>query len=98
IAIVEAQGHPERFIFGFEESYGYLSGTYVRDKDAVVGSMLIVEMASWYKQKGMTLVDALNDLYKRFGLYCESVANFQFEGAEGMKKMGPLWTACVLIR
>ena len=54
IAIVEAQGHPERFIFGFEESYGYLSGTYVRDKDAVVGSMLIVEMASWYKQKGMT--------------------------------------------
>ena len=90
IAIVEAQGHPERFIFGFEESYGYLSGTYVRDKDAVVGSMLIVEMASWYKQKGMTLVDALNDLYKRFGLYCESVANFQFEGAEGMKKMAAI--------
>ena len=87
IAIAESQGHPERFIFGFEESYGYLSGTHVRDKDAVVGSMLIVEMASWYKEKGMSLVDALNALYEKHGLYCESVGNFQFEGAEGMKIM-----------
>ena len=87
IAIVEAEGHPERFLFGFEESYGYLSGTHARDKDAVVGSMLIVEMASWYKERGMTLADALEDLYRRFGLYRESVGNFQFEGAEGMKKM-----------
>jgi len=87
IAIVEAEGHPERFIFGFEESYGYLAGTHVRDKDAVVGSMLIVEMASWYKQKGMSLVDALDALYEKYGLYCESVANFQFEGAQGMKIM-----------
>lgn len=87
IAIAEAAGHPERFVFGFEESYGYLAGTHVRDKDAVVGSMLIVEMASWYKQKGMTLIDALNAIYEKCGRYVESVANFQFEGAQGMKKM-----------
>ncbi|MBE6906797.1 MAG: phospho-sugar mutase [Ruminococcaceae bacterium] len=90
IAEMESQGHPERFIFGFEESYGYLAGTHVRDKDAVVGSMLIVEMASWYKTKGMSLVDALNALYRKFGLYCESVANFQFEGAQGMKLMADM--------
>ncbi|MEM1483270.1 phospho-sugar mutase [Oscillospiraceae bacterium PP1C4] len=87
IAIVEEKGEADRFIFGFEESYGYLAGTYVRDKDAVVGSMLIIEMASYYKQKGMSLVDALNSLYERFGLCCESVSNFQFEGAQGMKIM-----------
>lgn len=90
IAEMESLGHPERFIFGFEESYGYLAGTHVRDKDAVVGSMLIVEMASWYKTKGMSLVDALNALYEKFGLYCESVANFQFEGAQGMKLMADM--------
>ncbi len=90
IAGMESQGHPERFIFGFEESYGYLAGTHVRDKDAVVGSMLIVEMASWYKTKGMSLVDALNALYGKFGLYCESVSNFQFEGAQGMKLMADM--------
>lgn len=87
IAQVEKQGHPERFLFGFEESYGYLAGTHVRDKDAVVGSMLIVEMASWYKTKGMSLVDALNAIFEKFGLYCENVSNFQFEGAQGMKIM-----------
>lgn len=87
IGELEAQGHPERFLFGFEESYGYLAGTHVRDKDAVVGSMLIVEMASWYKTKGMNLVDALDALYKKFGFCCESVSNFQFEGAQGMKIM-----------
>lgn len=87
IHLLEEEGHPERYIFGFEESYGYLAGTHVRDKDAVVGSMLIVEMASYYKEKGMTLVDALKSLYERFGLYCESVANFMFEGAQGMTIM-----------
>ncbi|MCI8649360.1 MAG: phospho-sugar mutase [Anaerotruncus sp.] len=90
IALVEAENHPERFIFGFEESYGYLAGTHVRDKDAVVGSMLIVEMASYYKQKNMSLVDALEKLYSKFGLYCESVANFQFEGAQGMQIMADM--------
>lgn len=87
IAILEAAGHPERFIFGFEESYGYLAGTHVRDKDAVVGSMLIVEMASFYKEKGMSLVDAMNALYAKYGSFRESVGNFQFEGAQGMKTM-----------
>lgn len=87
IALVEEKGEIERFIFGFEESYGYLSGTHARDKDAVVGSMLIVEMAAFYKTKGMSLVDALEALYRQHGYYCESVANFQFEGAEGMKIM-----------
>ena len=90
IAIAEAQGHPERFLFGFEESYGYLSGTHARDKDGVVASMLIVEMASWYKQQGKSLVDALEELYQRFGYYQEQVANFQFEGAEGMAKMAQI--------
>lgn len=90
IALVEDKGEIERFIFGFEESYGYLAGTHARDKDAVVGSMLIVEMASYYKEKGMSLVDALNALYEKHGLYRESVANFQFEGAEGMKLMADM--------
>lgn len=90
IALVEDKGEIERFIFGFEESYGYLAGTHARDKDAVVGSMLIVEMASYYKEKGMTLVDALNALYEKHGCYRESVANFQFEGASGMKIMAEM--------
>lgn len=90
IAILEDKGEIDRFLFGFEESYGYLSGTHARDKDAVVGSMLIVEMASWYKQQGMTLVDALNALYEKFGLYCERVENFEFDGAQGMKIMADM--------
>lgn len=90
IAIVEEKGEIERFIFGFEESYGYLAGTHARDKDAVVGSMLIVEMASWYKGKGMSLVDALGALYAKHGFYRESVGNFQFEGAAGMKIMAEM--------
>lgn len=90
IALVEEKGEIERFIFGFEESYGYLAGTHARDKDAVVGSMLIVEMASYYKEKGMSLVDALNALYAKHGCYRESVANFQFEGASGMKIMAEM--------
>lgn len=90
IAILEDKGEIDRFLFGFEESYGYLSGTHARDKDAVVGSMLIVEMASWYKQQGMTLVDALNALYEKFGLYCEKVENFEFDGAQGMKIMADM--------
>lgn len=90
IALLEEKNESDRFIFGFEESYGYLVGTYVRDKDAVVGSMMIVEMASWYKKQGMTLVDALDALYGRHGLYLEQVENFQFEGAQGMKLMAQM--------
>lgn len=87
IADLEAQGHPERYILGFEESYGYLSGGYVRDKDAVDGSMLICEMAYYYKKKGMTLVDAINALYEKYGYYRNDLCNFGFEGEDGMKKM-----------
>ncbi|MCI8755251.1 MAG: phospho-sugar mutase [Oscillospiraceae bacterium] len=90
IAIVEEKNQIERFLFGFEESYGYLAGTHARDKDAVVGSMLIVEMASYYKEKGMSLVDALNGLYEKHGFYREGVGNFQFEGAAGMKIMAEM--------
>ena len=90
IALLESEGHPERFLLGFEESYGYLSGGYVRDKDAVNGSMLICEMASFYKDKGMTLVDAINGLYEKYGYYKNDLCNFAFEGEDGMKKMNAI--------
>lgn len=87
IASLEAAGHPERYIFGFEESYGYLSGGYVRDKDAVDASMLICQMAYYYKQQGKTLVDAMNELYAKHGYYKNGLLNFAFEGEDGMKTM-----------
>ena len=75
------------FIFGYEESYGYLAGTYARDKDAVVASMLIVEMAAYYKTRNMTLYDAMNEVYKKYGYYGEAVQNIGFAGIEGPEKM-----------
>lgn len=90
IALLEGEGHPERYLLGFEESYGYLSGGYVRDKDAVNGSMLICEMASYYKERGMTLVDAINALYDKYGYYKNDLCNFTFEGEDGMKKMNAI--------
>lgn len=87
IAEMEAGGHPERYLLGFEESYGYLSGGYVRDKDAVNGSMLICEMAAYYKDKGQTLVDAINALYNTYGYYKNDLLSFTFEGEDGMNKM-----------
>ena len=84
---LEQKGEKERYIFGFEESYGYLSGTHVRDKDAVNGSMLICEMASYYKLKGKTLVTALNELYEKHGQFIDTQQSFAFEGSEGMVKM-----------
>ena len=87
IASLEAAGHPERYIFGSEESYGYLSGGYVRDKDAVDASMLICQMAYYYKQQGKTLVDAMNELYAKHGYYKNGLLNFAFEGEDGMKTM-----------
>ena len=76
-----------QFILGFEESYGYLKGTYARDKDAVVATMLICEMAAFYKLKGMTLYDALLDVYKKYGYYLEGVENIYMEGLDGKEKM-----------
>ena len=90
IAILEAAGHPERFIFGFEESYGYLSGPHVRDKDAVNAVMLAVECAAWYRAQGMTLLDAINALYEKYGYYRNGMINQAFEGADGMIEMGKL--------
>ena len=90
IAMLEADGEADRYIFGFEESYGYLSGSYVRDKDAVDASMLICEMALDYKRNGKTLVDAMHDLYEKHGYYCNALLNFAFEGEDGMKKMGDI--------
>ena len=87
IADVESQGHPERYIFGFEESYGYLSGAHVRDKDAVNASMLCCEMTAWYREQGKTLAQAMDDLYAEHGCYHNDLASFTFEGADGMAKM-----------
>ncbi len=87
IALVEDEGHPERYIFGFEESYGYLSGTHVRDKDAVNASMLCCEMTAWYREQGMTLADAMEALYRKHGCYHNDLGSFTYEGADGMAKM-----------
>ena len=87
IGLLEAEGHGERFIFGFEESYGYLSGSHVRDKDAVNASMLCCEMAAWYKKQGMTLADAIRALYEKHGYTCCAVKSFAFEGEGGMERM-----------
>jgi phosphoglucomutase len=90
IGLLEAKGESERFLFGFEESYGYLSGTYVRDKDAVVASMLICEAAAFYKAKGIRMIDAFRNLYKKYGYYYNCIGNFGFEGAAGMEKMAEI--------
>ena len=87
ITNLEAEGRADDFVMGFEESYGYLAGTHARDKDAVVGAMLICEMAAYYKTQGQTLVDVMNNIYSEFGYYCNTVKSYQFEGAAGMDKM-----------
>lgn len=87
IGLLEQEGAPERFIFGFEESYGYLSGTHVRDKDAVNAALLICEAAAWYAQQGKTLLDAINELYEEFGWYKNDLLSFAFEGESGMHTM-----------
>ena len=87
---LEREGHVERFIFGFEESCGYLTNKDVRDKDAVNACLLLAEMANYYKHKGFTLVDRLNQIYDEFGDYRTCTLNFQFEGLEGKDKMANL--------
>ena len=90
IGMLEAKGEENRYVFGFEESYGYLAGTYVRDKDAVVASMLICEMAAYYRTKGISLLQARENLYKKYGLFHHSLQSFAFEGESGMNKMNEL--------
>jgi len=90
ITDLEKEWRRSDYIFGFEESYGYLAGTFVRDKEAVSTSLLIAEMTEYYKTLNKTLIDALNDLYKEFGCYKHRMLDFYFEGAEGDKKMQEL--------
>lgn len=87
IGRLEKEGHPESYIFGFEESYGYLSGSYVRDKDAVDGAFLICEMFAYYKTKGISLLDKLNELYEKYGYCLNTLHSYEFEGAAGFDKM-----------
>ncbi|MGN0546137.1 MAG: phospho-sugar mutase [Acutalibacteraceae bacterium] len=90
ISKLEKKGEENRFVMGFEESYGYLIGTHARDKDAVAASLMICEMAAYYKSKGKTLVDVLNGIYDEFGNYVNKLYNFAFEGASGMVKMAEI--------
>lgn len=92
IGFLEADGEDNRYIFGFEESYGYLAGSYVRDKDAVVGSMLICEMAAFYRTKGITLLQAREEMYKTYGNYVQTLKSFTCEGASGMERMKEIMT------
>lgn len=87
---LEKQGETDRFIVGMEESYGYLRGAHARDKDAVVASLLICEMASYYKLKGISLKQFMDGIYEKYGMYLNTVLNFGFEGASGMQKMADM--------
>ncbi len=87
IGFLEDKGEENRYIFGFEESYGYLAGSYVRDKDAVVASMLICEMAAFYRTKGISLLQARENMYAKYGVYKHSQQSFTCEGASGMERM-----------
>ena len=90
---LEKKHEENRYLFGFEESYGYLSGTYVRDKDAVVASMLVCEMAAYYKKQGKSLAEVIDGLYEEFGYYLNKTYSFEFGGAAGMQKMSDIMTA-----
>jgi phosphoglucomutase len=90
IAKLEAAGEVDRFIFGFEESYGYLAGPYVRDKDAVIASMLICEMAAYYRSIGSSIKQRLEEIYAQYGRYLNKVDSFEFPGLSGMDKMAAI--------
>lgn len=90
ITQLEAEGRSDDFVMGFEESYGYLAGTHARDKDAVVASMLICEMAAYYKTQGKSLAEVMDDIYDEFGYYYNTVSSYTFEGASGMEKMASI--------
>ncbi|MCR5760379.1 MAG: phospho-sugar mutase [Sphaerochaetaceae bacterium] len=87
IAKLEAQGKADSYIFGFEESYGYLTGTYVRDKDAVDAALMICEMFAYYKTRGISLIDKLNEIFDKFGFCFNITYSYEFEGSAGMEKM-----------
>ena len=87
IGLLEEKDEEERYVFGFEESYGYLAGGYVRDKDAVVASMLICEMTAYYKTKGLNLIEVLDSIYKKHGYFYCSQKSFTCEGQSGMEQI-----------
>ena len=87
IALLEEKGEENRFILGFEESYGYLVGTRVRDKDAVVATLMIAEMAAYYRSIGSSINAALNEIYAKFGYFLNKVESYEFEGLAGMETM-----------
>ncbi len=93
ITNLEKVNETDRFIVGMEESYGYLRGAHARDKDAVVASMLICEMAAYYKSKGISLYNQMQAIYEKYGMFLNSLLNFNFEGAAGMQKMSDMMTA-----
>ena len=90
IAGLEAAGEVDRFILGFEESYGYLAGPYVRDKDAIIGSMLICEMAAYYRSIGSSLKERMEAIYAKYGRYLNKIDSFEFPGLTGMDKMAAI--------
>lgn len=90
IGMLEAKGQADRFVFAFEESYGYLGGHYVRDKDGVNAAMLICEAAAYYKRQGKTLVDRMEELYNTYGWYRNDVIDFGFDGVSGINKMNSI--------
>lgn len=87
IGMLEKAGKVDSYIFGFEESYGYLSGSYVRDKDGVNAAYLICEMFSYYKTQGISLLDKLNEIYTKYGYCLNTLHSFEFDGAAGFTKM-----------
>lgn len=93
IGILEKNNEEDRFIFGYEESYGYLAGTYVRDKDAVIASMLICEMTAYYRTQGISLIQARENMYNEYGVFAHTQHSFTFEGASGMKKMDEIMSS-----
>ena len=92
IGLLEKSGTADRFLFGFEESYGYLSGTDVRDKDAVNAALLLADMAANLKAEGKTLLDRLNELRREFGYYAQRLLTFQYEGEDGANRMNRIMT------
>jgi len=90
IGVLEKIGREKDYIFGFEESYGYLSGSYVRDKDGVNGAVLIVEMFAYYKTKGISLIEKLNDIYNKYGYTINTLHSYKFDGASGFEKMSQI--------
>jgi len=93
IGELERNGRKDDYILGFEESYGYLSGTYVRDKDAVNAAMLVCQMAAYYKKRGKTLAKRLKELYEKYGYFKNHLIEFAFEGEKGMHKMAEIMNA-----